>query len=160
MSSHNLIGDAEFQQVIGDFTPSRNINHIDNKITYPPEYQHEVSLVVNTTGLHSFTVIFQLQNPDGTPSNFNHERYQIWLSDNAYDNPPLDEFDYEHQFVLDPRAGWIFLRDVDLGVTDSCNNSFSESSAGTRAAEIHFTYVKFIVPEITGKRIIISSGSR
>ena|SRR6476620_3422842 len=105
-------------------------------------------------------MIFQLENPDGSPSNFNRERYEIWLSDNAYDNPPLDEYDYYHTQVLNPRDGWIFLRDVDLGATDSCNNSFSEFSAGTRAAEIHFTYVKFILPEITGKRIIITSGSR
>ena len=86
--SHNLISNAEFQQVIGDFTPSRNVGH-DPSRTYPAEFQHEISLVVNTTGLHSFTVIFQLENEDGTPCNFSHERYQIWISDNAYDNPPL-----------------------------------------------------------------------
>ena len=45
----HLIGISEFQQVVGDFTPQRNAGQDPNR-TYPAAYQHEVSLVIKTTG--------------------------------------------------------------------------------------------------------------
>jgi hypothetical protein len=159
MSGQELNSDSLYAMVEGNFLPSRYTN-LDPQVFHKAEYQTETSMTINTTGLHSFTIIIKLEDAAGQPVNFSNQYYQIWVSNDAYDNPPFDEFDYYHTHIVDPRAGWTHLRDVSCGTGSSVDNSFSRENSGTYGCCVDFKYVRIIVPAIMGYKTKIYGGAR
>lgn len=133
--------DSEFYEVIGDI-------------------QHEVFLVVNTTGMRGFSVIFSCLDANNNPINFNNEKYKIYVSHDAYDEPDPDPYSYYNVMLAPEDKRWIHVKDVPLGTTEICHNGFNDRNAGDYLNPIHFKYVKLLVPEIVGKKVKIVASSR
>ena len=125
-----LISNPEYQKVIADFSLHRNDGH-DQLKTYKNEYQKSADLIVNLTSINSISVLFYLFD-EFNQIYWNHEHYDIFVSNTAGDNLPDDLYDYYNTFIA-PQKNWIFLRSVDLGVNNICTNSWSEGNVHTEA---------------------------
>lgn len=137
----SLISFAEFSQVTGDI-------------------QHNTELIVNTTGCNEFSIIFECLSEQDEPLNFPTDtKYQLYVSSNGWDTQ-YDPYDFEHIMLGKDQEKWIHVRDVPLGTSDRCTNSFTWKNMGNYLNPLHFKYVKFVCPEIESAKVRITSSAR
>jgi hypothetical protein len=159
--SHTLINDPNFFSVTGDFSPAAVALRNDPNLDTLDE--HDVSLVIPLTGSNEFSLILECFNPDndniyGSPKNFEGQYYQVWVG-NEY-NPEDHPYSYQNQILRDPNAGFIHLRDINLGFDNRLTQSFSQGNSANYACVVHFKFCKIVVPEISNSLIRITAGLR
>lgn len=122
---------------------------------------HEIFLVVPIWGAFNCSVIFECFDAEGNEAHFNNEQYSIHVSHNAYDDfVAEDPYDFYNIMLVGNDPRWIFLRKVFLGTDVRCSNSYTPTNQGTYGALNHFKYSKFTVPEISGKKVRITAGTK
>lgn len=122
--------------------------------------QHENFIVVNTTGINYFSIIFEAFNEAGEPVNFDgNSYYKIYCSNTAWDEP-YDPYDYEHLYILPPDDRWTFIRSIHLGNNHVCTNEYNNNNQGDYGNPLHFKYAKFTTPEIPNVKVRITVGTR
>ena len=91
-----LISNPLFSQSLNDFT-SASTQDRDPLRDYTAEFRNTADLFLDLTSINSFSVIFEKFDVDDNPIPWNHEKYEIWVSNSAWDNPPDDYYSYENQ---------------------------------------------------------------
>lgn len=135
----HLIGNAEFKTITG-------------------KIQHETAIIVSNYGISQFSLIIEKYDTNHNPIPFNHELFHVYVSNDAYDNPPEDEDSYFNVMLAPDK--WIYLRSVDCGTESQVNNSFGEKQSGTQACPTHFKYTKILMDEIPNAYVKLITSSR